>query len=91
MIARMLNVFLVLALAAFAAAAPTKRTTLTKNFYLLASPTKSTTAANATGLNLVDPFYQANYLLRAQPQAASYNAFNLTGCVLSSASAMRRC
>jgi hypothetical protein len=66
-----------------AAASPTPaaRAHDTKGFYLVASPHKSTSAKGATGLNLVDPYYQTNYLLRAQPDGASYSLFNLTSCV----------
>jgi hypothetical protein len=70
-----------LALLASALAAPVVDKSDVKNFYLLASPHKSTAAANATGLNLVDPYQQTNFLLRAQPTAASYSLFNLTSCV----------
>jgi hypothetical protein len=56
-----------------------------KNFYLLASPLRSKAATNATGLNLVDPYYQTNYLLRAQPDAGG-SLFNLTLYVLPSPS-----
>lgn len=53
------------------------------NVYLLATPTPphAGAPANATGLNLFDPYYQADYLLRAQPDGASYVPFNLTACV----------
>jgi hypothetical protein len=50
----------------------------TKNFYLLAAPTKSVKDPNAIGLNLVDPYYQPNYLLRVQQGGGSYSQFNLT-------------
>jgi hypothetical protein len=51
---------------------------VTKNFYLLAAPTKSVKDPNAIGLNLFDPYYQPNFLLRAQEGGATYSQFNLT-------------
>lgn len=55
------------------------RATNTKPFYLVSTPTKTyPPTASTTGLNLFDPYYQSNYLLRAQPNAGSYSSFNLT-------------
>jgi hypothetical protein len=65
-----------LALLASALAAPVAEVHALKNFMLLSSPIKSTSTANTTGLNLVDPYHQTNFLLRAQEDAGS--VFNLT-------------
>lgn len=62
--------------AADAASAAKKAT----NIYLLATRTRTAPAADATGLNLFDPYYQPNYLLRAQAGGASYVPFNLMQC-----------
>jgi hypothetical protein len=92
MIARMLAALAVALLTALVSAVPVaepRALPTLKNFYLLASPLRSKNNANATGLDLVDPYYQANYLLRVQPDAASYSLFNLTLYVPSSIA--RRC
>jgi hypothetical protein len=65
-----------LALLASALAAPVADLHALKNFMLLSSPIKSTSTVNTTGLNLVDPYHQTNFLLRAQEDAGS--VFNLT-------------
>jgi hypothetical protein len=44
---------------------------ITKNFHLFAAMTKSIKDPNAIALNLVDPYYQPNYLLRAQEGAGA--------------------
>jgi hypothetical protein len=48
------------------------------NFFLVATPTKTADPSSSTGLNLIDPFSQTNFFLRAQVDAASYSEFNLT-------------
>jgi hypothetical protein len=76
----------VLALAPFSVAEPIidkdKCATRNENFYLFGSPLKSTAAANATALDLVDPLYQQNYLLRMEAGQSPYETFNLTGYAL---------
>jgi hypothetical protein len=68
----------ILALAALSAAEPiAKRATLKKNFYLFASPLKSTAAANATALGVVDLYFADIQILT--PDYSSQ--FNLTRCV----------
>jgi hypothetical protein len=55
------------------------RAAVSHPFYLVSTPTRTyPPAAETAGLNLFDPYYQANYLLRAQPAAGSYSSFNLT-------------
>ncbi|EIN04975.1 hypothetical protein PUNSTDRAFT_47213 [Punctularia strigosozonata HHB-11173 SS5] len=48
------------------------------NFFLVATPTKTAHPTTSTGLNLIDPFHQEQFFLRAQEDAASYSEFNLT-------------
>jgi hypothetical protein len=71
----------ILAVAALSAAAPAiysvKRATLTENFLLFGSSLKSTAAANATALELVDPLGDPSFLLSMQEGYAG-PTFNLS-------------
>lgn len=73
----MLAFMILLAAPLLALAAPAKHSGHT-NFYLATTPEKVAAPANQTGVDLADPYYDPQYLLRVHPSSASYPTFNLT-------------